>query len=631
MVAAIRAFQMKVRRASDLKLRPEQFGGVLYVPTRDDFFAIDSGGFRFVNGLSAQNWASVDPSVSSAVTALAQLQIVETIEPHTKSVAYSGPSFIGHFKDIATLENPLVLNCFSTAHCPLKCVYCHADDLMGSDRRQLEDGDVLGLDNVLAVARRVPSLVAVVTGGDPLTRPERAKRLISELSADKALVLDTSGVASPEAIRNFIPTLVEHRVHVRISLDFAIPQLQERMRPVNRVYAEGLSSYYSPLLMISECLQHGVPVTVQSVVSRKNDTAASLIVLRDFLIERGVRHWVLHLAVEAGLARKIEAQRRRGGTRARGILPNPDAPSAVWKVVKATIADRLPIDIRVTDNANTPNSVLLLGADGVLYTEGLAHRGKVELFNPEGGNPQEIEKLFYYIDKFGHARRYLNWNPHMFDGADLADCCVSAHFPVDCRAVDIVERERKYRLADKSALERYLRNQGFRKTGDHVIDDRYYDTEARELKPNDFVIRVRIIDRRWRIAMKGPRFRKRSGEYDRIELEFDALDSRAVERQLLKKGLEITWRLERRRKTFSKPDLGAEVVIDEMPVIGDCMEIEGDSNTISAIASEAPGLGAQETRNYQELIEAWCGEKGVDFGEVYGLGTRGLLKRRRRP
>ena len=72
-------------------------------------------------------------------------------------------------------------------------------------------------------------------------------------------------------------------------------------------------------------------------------------------------------------------------------------------------------------------------------------------------------------------------------------------------------------------------------------------------------------------------------------------------------------------------------MIDEMPVIGDCLEIEGDSSTIAAIASEAPGLGTQETRNYQELIEAWCGENGVDFGEVYGLGSRGLLKRHRRP
>jgi len=342
-----------------------------------------------------------------------------------------------------------------------------------------------------------------------------------------------------------------------------------------------------------------------------------------------VHHWVLHLAVEAGKARKMEAEKRTRGGRTRGILPKDDAPNEVWKVVKATMAERLPIDIRITDNGNTPNSVLLLGADGVLHTEGLAHRGKVALFDPEEGNPQQIEKLFYYIDKFGHARRYLNWNPHMFDGRNLADCCVQAHFPTKVGAGDIVERERKYRIADRQALDRYLRERGFRKIADHILDDRYYDTAERDLKPYDFAIRIRIIDRRYRIAMKGPRFYKKSGEYDRIELEFDALDSRSVERQLERKGLEVTWRLERRRRTFSKSGSGVEIVIDELPVIGDCLELEGNSNAVAKIAAEAPGLGAQETKNYKELVEAWCFENGVAFGEVCGLGPRGLLRRSR--
>jgi len=230
---------MKVRRAPDLRLRREGFGGVLYVPKRDDFFAIDSAGFRFVDTLTAHAWEPVASSFRSAVSTLAQLQILETAEPHTEPVAYSGPSFIGRFEDIVTLESPLVLNCFSTAHCPLVCKYCHADDLMGPRRRQAEGDDLRGLDNVLSVARKVPSLVAVVTGGDPLTRPDRAKHLISELSSSKALVLDTSGVAPPEVIRDLMPTLTTHRVHVRISLDFATPELQELIRPTNPTYARG--------------------------------------------------------------------------------------------------------------------------------------------------------------------------------------------------------------------------------------------------------------------------------------------------------------------------------------------------------------------------------------------------------
>lgn len=619
---------MKVRRVADLRLRPERFGGILYVPARDDFFAIDGAGFRFVDSLTAQEWMPVDSSLDAAVTALAQLQVVETIEPSIAPVAYSGPSFIGQFKDIVTLEHPLVLNCFSTAHCPLKCIYCHADDLMGRDRRKIEGDDLYGLDNVLAVARKVPSLVAVVTGGDPLTRPTRAKHLLSELSSSKALVLDTSGVASPEVIRELLPTLLDHRVHVRISLDSSTPKLQERIRPINPQYAEGLSSYHSPLFMISECIQHGIPLTVQSVVSRENDTVESLSALRNFLIDLGVRHWVLHLAVEAGLARKVESKKRSRGPRAPGILPKENAAREVWKVIRSTMDQKLPIDIRITDNSNTPNSVLLLGADGVLYTEGLAHRGKVRLFDPEDGNPQQILKLFYYIDKFGHARRYLNWNPHMFDGKNLEDCCVLTGLADETSVGSVVERERKYRIADSARVERFLHSQGFRKIADEIIDDRYYDTRDRDLEPWDFVIRIRVTDGNHRIAMKGPRFYKRSGEYDRIELEFDALSDQQVEAQLGQKGLEVTWRLERRRKTFRKSGSAAEIVIDELPVIGHCLELEGDSNTIAQIVAELPGLGSPETRNYRELVEAWCVENDVNFASVSGLGSSGLLKRK---
>jgi hypothetical protein len=129
-----------------------------------------------------------------------------------------------------------------------------------------------------------------------------------------------------------------------------------------------------------------IPVTVQTVVSSKNDKTEELLRLRDLLIRQGVRHWVLHMAVEAGLAREVEARHR--SHRRGGILPRKGAINSVWNVVKATIEGRLPIDIRVTDNSNTPNSVLLVAANGVLYTEGLAHHGKVKLFDPEAGNPE---------------------------------------------------------------------------------------------------------------------------------------------------------------------------------------------------------------------------------------------------
>jgi predicted adenylyl cyclase CyaB len=615
---------MKVKRAADLRVEREKFGGVIYIPSRDDFFAVDSPVFSFLASLSPRDWSDVNPELEQQVRQLAGLQICET-EPATSPEAYSGPSFIGEFEEIISLERPLVLNCFSTAHCPLKCAYCHADDLMDPVHRTGERDDEGGLNNVIAVARRVSSIVAVITGGDPLTKPRRASHLIQALSGVKALVLDTSGVAEKNVIDELLPLLLEHRVHVRVSIDFADSKAQEKLRPVNPTYIKNVSSFDSPLYLVSECLKLGIPITVQTVISNQNDRVDSLLRLRDFLISKGVRHWVLHMAVEAGLARKVEA-RHRQLPRARGILPKPGAMEDVWKIVKSTIEDKCPIDIRVTDNSNTPNSVLLVAADGSLYTEGLAHRGKVKLFDPEEGSPEQVDRLFYYIDKFGHARRYLNWNPYMFDGRDLNRCCLKIELPKTLDSSNIVERERKFRITDRTAIELSFKELGFKETQNAVIDDRYYDTPEQSLAPNDFVIRVRLSDNVFRLALKGPRFLRSSGEYDRIELELAKLSAPEVEAQLKQKGLLVVWRLQRRRITFRKEDTKAEIVIDELPLLGDCLEMEGDSYTLALLSGSLKGLGNQETRNYKELIAAWCAENGEDFSVVYGLAEEGLLK-----
>jgi predicted adenylyl cyclase CyaB len=615
---------MKIKLSPDITLRAEKFGGVVYVPSRDDFFATDGSVHSFLNSLVGKEWLNVAPELEDNARRLASLQICQT-DPSTTAEAYSGPSFIGQFEEIVTLDTPLVLNCFSTAHCPLRCVYCHADDLMSAKARQLEEIDDRGLDNVIAVAHLVPSIVVVITGGDPLSRPQRARRLIEALSREKALVLDTSGVAYDSVVADILPVLSAHRVHVRISLDCADAKLQEKLRPINKAYVKGISSFDSPVKFLSECLRRQIPVTVQTVVSSQNDTAENLLRLRDFLIQEGVRHWVLHIAVEAGLARKVQA-RHRSLHRVRGIIPRPGAMSSVWKVVKSTIEGRQPIDIRVTDNSNTPNSVLLVAANGALYTEGLAHHGKVKLFDPEQSKPEQIERLFYYIDKFGHARRYLNWNPGMFDGRNLNECCIDLHFPATQENSRIIERESKFRISDRRALDRCLKEVGFVETESVIIDDRYYDTEEQSLKPNDFVIRIRIANENVRLALKGPRFHRASGEYDRIELELESFSAPEVESQLRRKGLLVTWRLQRRRITFRKEGVDAEIVIDELPLIGDCLEIEGDADVLVPLAKSLEGLGNQESRNYREIIEAWCVENGEDFSRVYGLGQEGLLK-----
>src|SRR5437016_5388940 len=135
---------MDARLKPGIRTRADVFGGVCYVPQRDDFFAANKDVFRSIRRLSGK-WAPVEPSWQRTCVALAKLGICETRDPTTPEIAYSGPSFLGEFPEIPTVEEPLVLNCFATAHCPLKCVYCHADDLMQEYRGQESEQD---LENV---------------------------------------------------------------------------------------------------------------------------------------------------------------------------------------------------------------------------------------------------------------------------------------------------------------------------------------------------------------------------------------------------------------------------------------------------------------------------------------------------
>jgi sulfatase maturation enzyme AslB (radical SAM superfamily) len=227
---------LRARLHPTVVLRAEDFGGIAYAPSRDDFFALDDTTYAFLRAFGRDRWLDIPDESITAVTRLAALELLDTTPP-TSPESYSGPSFIGLFKDIVTLGEPLVLNCFSTAHCPLRCIYCHADDLMTAGQRDVEVAAYdLRLENVATTARSVDSVVAVITGGDPLTRPDRARFLISKLSGHKSLVLDTSGVAERSVVDPLIPFLRDHRVHVRVSLDSPDARVQRKIRPTNRAY-----------------------------------------------------------------------------------------------------------------------------------------------------------------------------------------------------------------------------------------------------------------------------------------------------------------------------------------------------------------------------------------------------------
>lgn len=609
---------MRARLHPGVRRRADRFGGIVYVPQRDDFFACSRDVFRVVDALPRE-FEPVAAKLEPAVRELATFGIAETQSPRLSERSYSGPSFLGSFPEIPTVSEPLVVNCFSTAFCPLQCVYCHADDLMQSYRATERDED---LAQVISTASAVPSLVAVITGGDPLTSPERAARMIDELAGRKALVLDTSGVGDFDAL---LPLLIEHRVHMRVSLD-SISDTNGRTRRANPRFVRGKhASRDGAVRTIRAARAAGLPVTVQTVISAWNDKEDEWRDLRDWLVEEDVRHWVLHIAVKGGKARERERRAVQTQRRPSSILPGGEVRRRLWSFIKETRDHGVPMDIRVTDTDSTPNSVLLINSQGDLYTEGFAHDGKVVLFEAGAGRPDLLRDLWPHIDAFGHARRYLNWNPWLFDGESLDRICHPVPVPESSARgpAAYVETEAKHVLLDPDAAQQRLVTAGFTRRETRWQRDEYFDDANRTLDTHDYVVRMRQQDvGTARVSFKGPRFPLPTGEQSRIELEVNVEAPTEARADWDRQDLVPTWIFEKRRTDYTR-GRKETVSLDEIPEVGWFVEIEGSMTFIAETRTLLGDcIGPIESRNYKELFVAFKLEQGIPEHEVAGAEFR---------
>jgi MoaA/NifB/PqqE/SkfB family radical SAM enzyme len=381
-----------VRLAPGVRVR----GSLAYVPRRDHFFALDPAHLAALRRvLAGKAGGPGEPGSPAEIRALAELGICET-DPGTPRRAFFGRSVVGRLDALPAVTEPLVVNCFATAYCPLRCLYCHADDLMTGYREQENDR---WFDQVLRVAAATPAMVGVVTGGEPLARIERTERLIARLAeTGKAVVLDTSGVGD---FSRLVPILQRHQAHVRVSLDSADPAVNDALRPASRRFVpRGTSSAVYAQDAVGRAVRAGVPCSVQTVVTARNGSLPELLALRELLVGLGVTTWVLHVVVPVGKA----AEPRRAK-----LLAPPEAQGVLDDLVRRTAEDGVAIDIRLTSTDRAPNSTLLISAKGELAVEDVAAGGKSLFAVPRLGARGAVLKHFRaHVDLAGHASRYLN-------------------------------------------------------------------------------------------------------------------------------------------------------------------------------------------------------------------------------
>lgn len=132
--------------------------------------------------------------------------------------------------------------------------------------------------------------------------------------------------------------------------------------------------------------------------------------------------------------------------------------------------------------------------------------------------------------------------------------------------------------------------------------DEYFDTPDKQLRSQDFVLRIRSINGNQLVAMKSPRVNLPSGLSNRIELEFTAAEGSNVKIQLENQGVIPSQASEKERWTFHSGE--TEILLDRLPFLGTFIEVEGPNE--SAIEDVLKTLKISHLpriqKNYGELM-----------------------------
>lgn len=181
------------------------------------------------------------------------------------------------------------------------------------------------------------------------------------------------------------------------------------------------------------------------------------------------------------------------------------------------------------------------------------------------------------------------------------------------------EIEAKLKVDSLPQVERRLAECGASFLRETVQTDSYFDTPDREMTHTDRCLRLRHerSDTRERLilAYKGP---KETDDYKkRREVEVEVSDAGAIESLLGALGYDKALAFNKRRRLWSLHS--CEVALDELPLVGVFVEVEGpDSQTIAEVQSMLGLSDVPHTMDsYASLIGARLSELGSEAREVY--------------
>ncbi len=181
------------------------------------------------------------------------------------------------------------------------------------------------------------------------------------------------------------------------------------------------------------------------------------------------------------------------------------------------------------------------------------------------------------------------------------------------------EIEAKLKVDSLAAVEGRLRECPATFLGETRQRDVYFDTTERKLTRSDECLRLRSekVGGRERLvlAYKGP---KQQDDYKkRTEIEVEVCDAGAMESLLAALGYGKALAFDKRRRLWRLHE--CEVALDELPLIGAFVEIEGPDSAVIARVQERLGLSPipHTSDSYASLIDQALARLGREQREVY--------------
>jgi adenylate cyclase class 2 len=189
-----------------------------------------------------------------------------------------------------------------------------------------------------------------------------------------------------------------------------------------------------------------------------------------------------------------------------------------------------------------------------------------------------------------------------------------------------IEIEAKLKVDSLSSIARKLKAAGAEFVRKQQQTDVYLDNNKATLKKTDSALRLRrqLMGRKEQVVLtfKGPR---RKGRFkQREEIQFEVGDARLAEEFFAAIGYKKSLAFQKKRSVWRLG--GCEVALDELPLLGKFVEIEGTGEKkIEAVQKK---LGLADLPHIQESYAVLMERKLRKITPTTGVGAKYFVKKR---